>query len=217
MNLKKACHDMKYLLDRGYKKTTALNFVANHYGLSKHDRNFLVRYVFSENEIRDHKSRLIPLRKITGKNLVIDTYNLLITVQAITSGNEVVKGMDGFLRDTSAVFSKYKFNEDTRDAIENILRILSKHRPKSVLFVLDSRMSRSGELASCIREKLEEFYIPGDARVSRYADREIIKRNRITATSDSIIIEKVKNVVDIGKSLLFHLLFSTSNYSNNCY
>lgn len=202
MNLKKASHDMKYLLDRGYKKTTALNFVANHYRLSKHERNFLVRYVFSEKEIRNHKSKLISPKEITGKNLVIDTYNVLITIQEIISGKEIVKGMDGFLRDASAIFSKYKFNEDTRNAIEKILEILSYYKPGSVLFILDSQISRSGELASYIRGKLGEFCMPGDARVSRNADREIIKQNRITATSDSIILERVKNVIDFGKLLL---------------
>lgn len=202
MNLKKASQDMKYLLDRGYKKTTALNFVANHYRLSKHERNFLVRYVFSEKEIRNHKSKLISPKEITGKNLVIDTYNVLITIQEIISGKEIVKGMDGFLRDTSAIFSKYRFNEDTKNAIEKILGILSHYRPKFVLFILDSQISRSGELASYIRDKLGEFCISGDARISRNADREIIKQNRIILTSDSIIIEKAKNVADLGKLLL---------------
>lgn len=192
---------MKYLLDRGYRKTSALNFVANHYRLSKKDRNFLVRYVFSEREIRNHKSKLIPFRKITGKNLVIDTYNILVTVQEILSGKEIVKGMNGFLRDISAVFSKYKFNEDTKIAIGKILEILSDYKPKFVLFVLDSQISRSGELASYIRKKLGEFCISGDAKVSRNADGEIIRQNWITATSDSIIIEKVKNVVDVAKLL----------------
>lgn len=196
-NLKNASLDMKHLLDRGYKKSSALNFVADHYGLGKQDRNFLVRFVFSEKGIIDHKSKLIPIGRITGRNLVIDTYNILITVEAILSGREIVRGMDGFLRDTSAVFSNYKFNEETKNAIEKILEILSEYGVKSVLFILDSQISHSGELASYIRKRLKEYSLRGDAIVSRSADREIIKQNRITATSDSAIIEKVKKAIDI--------------------
>ena len=200
--LKNASKDFKYLLDRGYRRTPALNFVADHYRLGKQDRNFIIRFVFSEKEIRNHKSKLIPFPRIRRKNLVIDTYNVLVTAQAVISGKEVVRGMDGFLRDTSAVFSKYRFNEETKNAIEKILDILSDYGPGFVLFILDSQISRSGELASYIRERLKEKFIEGNARVSRNADREIKNLDWITATSDSVIIEKTKNAVDIIKLLL---------------
>ncbi|MDP3065702.1 MAG: DUF434 domain-containing protein, partial [Methanobacteriaceae archaeon] len=41
--LKNAENDLRYLLNRGYRKTTALNFVAGHYLLDKSQRNYLAR------------------------------------------------------------------------------------------------------------------------------------------------------------------------------
>ncbi|MEA3255054.1 MAG: DUF434 domain-containing protein [Candidatus Altiarchaeota archaeon] len=202
MPINKAAQDMKYLLNRGYPRSTALNLVVNHYCLSLGQRNFLVRYVFSDDETRDHKSRLIPVKEIMGGDVVVDTFNVLITVEAVLSGGEIVEGMDGFLRDTSAVFSKYRFSETSKKALNKLLEVLSRHKPASVLFILDSQISRSGELASFIRNKLGEFSLEGGARTSGRADYEIIKLNRITCTSDSVIIGKVDRVVDLGKEVL---------------
>lgn len=197
MKIDDAIKDMKYLLDRGYKKRTALNFVANHYRLNEKDRNFLRRYVFSEDDIKEHESKLIPISRIRGREVVIDGYNVLVTVEAILKKRDLVYGMDGFLRDSSGAYSKYKFDKNTKIAIKEIIRKLKNYKPKYVLFIFDSQISRSGELASYVRKKLREFDVNGTAKTSRCADSEIIRLNRITMTTDSIIIKKVNKVVDI--------------------
>ncbi|MCK4492385.1 MAG: hypothetical protein KAU03_07155, partial [Candidatus Altiarchaeales archaeon] len=50
-----------------------------------------------------------------------------------------------------------------------------------------------------------DFGIGGDAKTSGSADKEIIELNRITATTDTVIIENVDRVVDIGGELLSNL------------
>ncbi len=190
------------MLDRGYKRKSALNLVATQYGLEKKEKNFLLRKVFSEKEIKRHKSKLIPISKMKGKEVVVDTYNVLITVETILSGDKkLVRGMDGFLRDAKGIFSNYKFNEDTKDAVAEILTTLKKYSPKFTLFVLDSEISRSGELAAYIREQLEKFELEGNAETKRSADSFLIKENGITLTSDTVIIEKVDKVVDIAAEI----------------
>jgi len=193
---------MKYLLDRGYAKTTALNLVANRYRLSVDSRNRLVRYVYSDEDIRVHRSKLVPVKQIAGEDVVVDAYNVLITSQAILSGKEVVCGMDGFVRDASAVFSKYRFDAPSRKVAAAVLKILAEHKPRSVLFILDSQMSKSGELAGYLREEMKKFSVPGDAKTKRNADYSIKRLNRITLTSDSAIIEKVDRVADVPRELL---------------
>lgn len=197
-NTKKAAPDLKYLLDRGYNKKTSLNLVVNHYGLDEKQRNFLHRYVFSEKDIRLHKSKNIPIEKIAHKNVVVDGYNVLVTVESILKNREVVEGMDGFLRDTSAIFSKYRFDEDTKKAVKKIILTLKEYKPRSVLFIFDAQISRSGELAAYIRHKLREHSLQGDAKTSRSTDKEITEINQVTISTDSIIIEKVDKVVDLG-------------------
>lgn len=200
--IKKAAEDFKYLLNRAYNKTTALNLVVNHYKLNKEERNILMRYVFSDREITLHKSKRISLKKIRGREVVVDGYNTLITVEAILAGKKLIRGMDGFLRDTSATYSKYSFTEYTKKASEAIIQKIREYQPKSVTFIFDSQMSRSGELAAYIRSKLKDSGLRGDAKTSSNADREIIKTNAVTITTDSIIISKVDKVVDLGTAIM---------------
>ncbi len=201
MSLDSAIKDFKYLLDRNYNKITALNLVVNHYKLGKEERNFLLRYVFSENEIKEHKSKLCSIEEINGKRIVIDGYNVLITVEAILEGKRVIRCMDGFVRDTSRIFSNYKFNKNTETAVKKILRILPRYKPKFILFVFDSQVSRSGELASYVRREIMNLSLDGDAKTSSIADSYITKLNWITLTSDSAIIENVEKVVDLPSFL----------------
>ncbi|MEM2917979.1 MAG: DUF434 domain-containing protein [Candidatus Altiarchaeota archaeon] len=199
--IENAIYDLKFLLDRGYKRKSALNLVAARYSLNNKQRNFLFRKVFSEKEIRVHRKRKIPIEEIKGKDIIVDAYNVLITTEAILSNGEVIECMDGFLRDFRGVFSSYKFDEKTKEALKKILKVLKHYNPRSVLFILDSQISRSGELAKYIREQLKKFKIVGDAKTERSADYSIKNSNKIVLTSDTAIIEKAKKVVDVAMEI----------------
>jgi len=208
ININKAAEDMKYLIDRGYNRETSLNLVVNRYHLNKDERNYLQRYVFSDDEIRSHKSKLIPLKEIGGKRIVIDGYNVLITVGAIINKKRcsvLVEGMDGILRDSSGIFSNYKFNSESKRAVNEILNLLSGYKPEFVLFIFDSQISKSGELSSYVKKRMNDLNIHGDSKTSRNADKTIIDLNWITATSDSIIIKNVDKVVDLANSIFINI------------
>jgi len=195
--LQRACKDVRYLLDRGYDRYSALNFVSGHYRLDKKERNFVARSVFSGKEIEDHGKRRLPLSRIKGKTIVVDGYNILIAAECALGRGPLIKSDDGFHRDALGVFGRYKTNIYTTVAIERILAILKKYKPDRVVFLFDSQVSRSGQLAALVRKRMAEAGLGGEARTTPNADYEIKQMNEITATSDSAIIEKVGKVVDI--------------------
>jgi len=207
MSADKAAADMKYLLNRGYNRNTSLNLVVNRYHLDPNERNILRRYVFSEHEIRAHKSKLITPDKIKGNTLVVDGFNVLITVESINENKNLVLGMDSILRDSSGVFSNYRFDSKTKKALKQITDFLKKHNPGKVLFIFDSQISKSGQLAAYVRKKLDEAGVSGDAKTSKNADQQIININEITASSDSHIIESVDEIVDIPGHINTMFLF----------
>lgn len=201
MSIDKASQDLKYLLDRNYNRTTAINLVVNRYELSEKNCNLLHRYVFPEKEIRAHRKKICPPRRMRGKKIVIDGYNVLITVEAALEGKDTILGMDGILRDVKGIFSKYKFDKNSEKAIDKILEKLKEFKPSSTLFIFDSQISKSGELAAFVRERMEEHGLTGDAITSPHADKEIKKLNCITLSSDSIIIENVDRVIDLPSKI----------------
>lgn len=114
---------------------------------------------------------------------------------------------DGYIRDTRYYFSKAKQAEDIEEALDVVLGFLSETSPESV-FSFDAQISRSGELAGFTRHKLKEYKISGEAKTSKIADFELKteggnpERNVIVATSDGIIIDSVKEVLDIPACLM---------------
>lgn len=199
--IKPASEDLRYLLDHGYRRSTALNFVCGHYKLKKPDRNILVRTVYSKKEIKDHKKRRIPMEGIKDKTIIVDGYNVLIGTECLLGRGQIIESQDGFHRDSLGIFGRYKYSLYTEPAIERILETLKKYEPQKVLFYLDSQVSKSGELASFIRRKMREMGLNGDSITTHNVDREIKSKNGITATSDTAIIEKVNKVVDLVGSI----------------
>ena len=194
--LKEPVYDLRFLLDRNYKKEPAIRIVADKYRLTKKQRNFLLRAIFSEKEAEEHRKKLTASAR--GKDLIVDGYNVLITVESLLKKKELFLSDDGFVRDVSATFGKYRISRTTPKAIEKILNALKAHRPKSVIFIFDSQVSFSGELCKMFREKMSEMGIKGDARTSENADYTIMKSKGIVCTSDRAIIKKVEKVLDLA-------------------
>ena len=133
-----------------------------------------------------------------GKNLAIDGYNVLITVESHLKKKEIFVSDDGFVRDVSATFGKYKITRTTPKAIDMTLEEIKKMRPKSVTFVFDSQVSHSGELAGMFREKMKEAGIGGTAKTAKNTDYIIAGSKGIVCTSDRAIIKKAKRVLDLA-------------------
>lgn len=201
--LEEAKRDFRYLLDHGYPRTGALTFVGNHYLLDQMQRNYLNRTVFSQEKMETRKNKLILLSDVKDKNVLIDGYNVLITVESIFNLEEefMVSCDDGVTRDIKAVFGKYKKNQNTEVALNSIISLLKHFKPKNVLFIYDSPVSLSGELAKTTQELLKSLGVHGDAQTTAKVDSELvnlsIEMEGIVATSDGIIMDKVASVLDI--------------------
>jgi len=195
--------DFQYLLDRGFPRTGSLEFVGNHYLLDQLERNYLIRTVFSHEQIERRKSKLILLSDVEGRDVLLDGYNVLITTETICQGLDdlIVNCDDGVTRDIKSVFGKYKENKTTPEALNSIISLLKLFKPNSMLFLYDSPVSMSGDLARTTREILNSHQVLGDAETSENVDKTLIDLSQeleaVVATSDGIIIDKVNSVLDI--------------------
>lgn len=201
--LKKAAYDLRFLLNRGYRKKNAITFVSNKYLLSLHERNYLARSVFSNSKSEFRKNKVVNISKIQGQFLLLDGYNVLITVESIfrEDFDSIILCDDGVIRDLNAVFGKYKFNETTEKALDSILGLIDKYRPLKIKIFFDRQVSFSGKLANLTEKIIHHHRLNGEAILSKNVDFEIIRlactKNGIVATSDGIIIDKVDKIVDL--------------------
>lgn len=198
---KEAVQDLRYLLNRGFPRSSAVEFVSDHYQLELEKRHLLARCVFSEDEIGDHRNRLLDPSESEGRELGIDGYNVLITVESILNGESVVKCDDGFVRDLQAIFGKYKMTDSSESALVEILREVRDMEFGNVTLLFDEQVSKSGELAGLTRLHMEKMGIEGNARTAVGVDAKVWDFD-VSASSDRVIIERSSRVLDIPAEFL---------------
>ena len=207
-NLLKPARDIRIILRQGYPKFATIRFVADQFQLSVEERHILMRVIMPPEKVVIRIAKKISCDGISNRDLLLDGYNVLLSVDSLLRKEPMWFCDDGYIRDTSYYFSKKSHVEDIEKALDLILEFLSEKHPKSATFLLDSQISRSGELAAFIRHKLEEHGIPGEAYTSKTVDFDLKReggnpeKNLIIATSDGIIIDSVLHVLDIPFCLM---------------
>ena len=152
------------------------------------------------------------LSSINNKAIFIDGYNVLITVESICNQeySSIIMCDDGVLRDTNAIFGRYKINSHTEIALINIINILKHYHPKCVYFLYDSPVSKSGELAKLTNSLLKNNQLHGNAVTNKNVDYELVKlvknHDGIVATSDGVVMDKIENILDIPCEICKKLL-----------
>src|SRR4030042_605956 len=188
-NLQKAAEDFRYLLNRAYPRKAALELVGNRYQLTSDQRHLLHRGVFSDMDSKGRRKKKISPNQIRGYGFVIDGHNVLITIEAGLSGRPLVLGDDGFIRDISGLSGNFQKTEMTVQALELLLNVLKRAKPRQTLFLFDSPISRSGELALEVRGRMQKESLPGDAMAVRVPEKILIGLPGTVATSDTVIID----------------------------
>ena len=197
----RAVQNLRYLLNQGYPRESAVNFVANHYRFLLNQRHLLARCVFSKLEIAKHRRKAIRASAVRGKRLGVDGYNVLITLESIFTRKQVVRCDDGYIRDLRAIFGKYRVSPATTRALAELLRIITRAKPSHVELLFDKQVSRSGELSGMVRRRLEQAGLKGDAQAIGGVDLKL-RSFDVVASSDRAVIRRAKAIWDIPAELL---------------
>ncbi|NJF24595.1 DUF434 domain-containing protein [Thermococcus sp. Bubb.Bath] len=195
MNLMRAREDLKYLMNRGYRKKVALDFVANHYRLPAPHRYLLARCVFSDAWIAEVREKLLKPEELTGKSLAIDGFNVLITLESLMDG-EAILCEDGLVRDLKYQ-GRYRLNERTPMVIEKVVKSLSELGVGKAVFFYGKNVPKSGEIKKLTESAIKKFGATGEVRLVKSPDFEL-KSFENVATADTAIIGAVERVFDLA-------------------
>lgn len=202
-----AADDLQYLLNRGYNKKSALTLVGDRYILDKAARNILFRGIFSEIEIKNRNGKKISQEQLKNKILTIDGYNILITLETMLNKKILVMANDGFIRDISKISNTYKMSEKTDLIINLFFKKLVDLSPKFIYIFLDKPIKKSGQLAALLNEKILEFGLKGNAITVDSPDHEILKKEEIIISSDSILLDKGNRIFDLAGTIIKEQLY----------
>ena len=197
-----AAADFRYLLGRGYHRPGALTFVGNHYQLPREQREILNRGVFPTGEAGARLQKLRSVAGIRGRSLGVDGHNVLITLESAILGRRLVGADDGVIRDTAGLHASYRPSETTLEALELLLDYIVVQGVGSVVFFLDAPMSRSGELAAQVNAALAGRGLMGRAHAVPVPEMELMGFPGPVATSDSVLIDRVPEPVDLAGRII---------------
>lgn len=189
--MKEAAYDYKYLLNRGYTSKSSLDLISGRYKLNREERTLLYRCVHSDSDVEKVRKK-VELKE----PLIIDGYNVGLTVLSVLEKDQVFLCDDGFIRDMNAGSKK-----SSPRIIDALLLLSSYLKEKGVDFIviLDSQISKSGELKRTLaRERVT-------VRVVERADKEVIISSGTAVTSDFVVLMKASRVYDVVQAMFPNL------------
>jgi len=201
---KSAKRDYLYLLEKGFPQKGIIKLIGDRYALSGTERTLLYRGITTKQNIAHRKHKIAKVKDVKGSNLIIDGYNVMITIGNYLNGNTVFVSNDGFLRDAAEMHGKV-FRKVLMDKVMNlILEDLGYLRIKSCIIYFDQPVSKSGELASRISEQIMHAGLKGHAETADSPDFKLKRiKNGFIATSDSSIIDTSSvKVFDLARHVI---------------
>ena len=197
-----ASRHIQYLINEGYDLKQVTVFVGNHFLLSERQRLAIMRSVAKDQDLAERKSKQLPLSELKGKEVWIDGFNTVITLEVLLSDSLLFTCMDGTIRDLAALRGTYRLIPETTEAVRLMFDILQEASVGKVNILLDEPVSNSGRLKSLIAETAESKYSSSliaetaeqnksfdlDIRILRDVDRTLYGKEGVI-TSDSIILD----------------------------
>ena len=199
--LRTASRHVRYLLNEGYDLKAASAFVGNHYQLSERQRLAIVRSVAADDQVSARKGKQVQLRELAGKEVWIDGFNTVITLEVIFSDSVFFSCMDGTLRDLAALRGTYRLIPETDLAVKRLLAVLEEAKVQTVRILLDEPVSNSGRLKAKIADLAENCPFETDIRIQKDVDRALYDREYVV-TSDSIILDRCVSWVNLTAACL---------------
>jgi len=191
-----AAKELMALAYKGYPEEPSFSLVSVKYSLSERELFALKKIVRWPDEAVLSSLKRISPEFALGKEIRVDGYNVLGTIQALIDGDPVFLSNDGFVRDITSAYKSFHRRGISDQAIGFLIRELEAIRPREVLVLLDSPISKSGELSARVRKFLKSSELKGEARTERSVDFEV-SRGEIAASSDVAVIRKARAVIDL--------------------
>jgi hypothetical protein len=191
--LRSAAADLSWLLSRGYASPSALKVVGDRYALNARQRVAVARSSCADAARAARQSRLVPPEGVAaapgGREMLLDGYNVLTTVEAALGGGVVLVGRDGAYRDMASMHGTYRGVEETVPALTLIGDALARFGVPSALWYLDAPVSNSGRLKGVILDVARRRGWAWQVQLVPDPDAILAECDGIAATADSAILD----------------------------
>jgi len=198
--LRRAVADYSLLLTKEYPQNAALKLVGDRFELTERQRLAVMRSSCSDTQLAGRLIRQVQPLELAGRDIFIDGYNVLITIESAMSLGFLFIGRDGCLRDLAGMHGTYRKVTETIPAVELIDKALAELNIKTACWLLDKPVSNSGRLKGIIESAGTKT--PTQVKLLNNPDTELIQSEQIVATSDSDVLDKAKQWVNLTEFVI---------------
>ena len=195
--MRTASRHVRYLINEGYDLKQASTFVGNHFLLSERQRLAIMRSLATDEQLAVRQSRQVQISDLKGKEVWIDGFNTIITLEVILSEGILFECMDGTIRDLAALRGTYRLISETSEAVRMMFQILQKAGISKATILLDEPVSNSGRLKALIADIGEDFSFELDIQILKDVDRSLYGKEHVI-TSDSVILDHCISWVNLA-------------------
>lgn len=200
--LRIATAELSWLLNRGYPITASLKLVGDRHRLNERQRMAIARATCTDASRDRRLASRVSWPDVRDAELIVDGFNLLITIEAALSQGVMLLCRDSCIRDLASVHGSYRSVQETDRALQLIGETLAVLAPRSVRWLLDKPISNSGRLAAKLRELAEQQDWPWSVEVVFNPDTAIMAAEQIAVTSDAIVLDGSRRWFDLKGHLI---------------
>jgi len=200
--LRRAAEDLGWLLSRGYPGKAAVQMVGDRYALRARQRMAIRRATVGEPTRAARARRQVGSAALRGRVLLVDGYNVLLTVETALGGGVVLASRDGVYRDMASMRRHYKRVTQTRPALEAIGSWLAAAQCREVAWYLDRPISNSGRLKKWMEEVAADCGWPWTVELVASPDRVLAGSREIVATADGWILDQCRSWVNLARRVV---------------
>jgi hypothetical protein len=188
--LRTATSELCWLLDHGYAMVSSLALVGNRHALTDRQRLALARCASSDPQVQRRRTHEVAPGALTGRELWIDGYNLLISVEAALGGGVILQGRDGCCRDLASMHGTYRAVSETEPALQLIGEALAAWHVSECHWFLDRPVSNSGRLKTLMLELAAANGWPWQVQLEFNPDKVLSESPAIVVSSDSVVLDR---------------------------
>ena len=151
---------------------------------------------------RRRRQTAIERDQLQGETMVIDGYNVLLTLEAALCGGLCLLGRDGVLRDLASMSAHYRRVDVTPGAIELLAKFFQRTGCAQVIWYLDRPVSNSGRLKRLILSTVANRTPAWRVDLTDRTDNLLAQSPHVVASADSAVIDASRRWFNLARTVV---------------
>ncbi|MGP0063792.1 MAG: DUF434 domain-containing protein [Isosphaeraceae bacterium] len=187
--LRTAVSDLSWLLEHRYAPVSALKLVGDRWKLTERQRAAVRRASCSDEARNRRRATVVPAEDVAGRELWIDGFNVLTTIESWLGGAVVLHCRDGTYRDLAGIHGTYRRVAETFPALNILADVLRRMNVRSVRWLFDRPVSNSGRIRDMVLRIAAESCLAWTVELVSNPDPLLEQSSEIVVTADSAILD----------------------------